>query len=88
MKTIKNPDPRRCADVEYFSLYGSGVICQCGYFWWDVEPRDEYNDDYRERVTLMCMKDDKPLTSGIIKHTALRGCCSWKPKFEEERKED
>lgn len=82
MKSIKNPDPRRCADVEYFGAYGSGVVCKCGFFWWDIGPRDEYADDYREFVAIMCMKDDKPLTMGIIQHTARRGCCSWKPEFE------
>lgn len=39
------------------------------------------------RVTLKCMKDDKPLTMGIIKHAALRGCCAWKPAFDEQQKE-
>ena len=76
-------DPRRCADIGHFSIWGSDVSCKCGHFWWDCGPKDEYNDDYSPRTVLMCMKDDKPLTMGMINHTARHGCCCWKPEFED-----
>jgi hypothetical protein len=84
MRVHSNPDPRRCADIRYFSMWGDGVICRCGNFWWDCGPKDESGEIPGDYVDIVCMKDDKRLTMGIINHTALRGCCSWKPYFEEE----
>lgn len=81
---LKNPDPRRCADVKYFSMYGGGVIYRCGNFWYDCGPKDESGEIPGKYVDIRCMHDDKTLTIGVINHTALRGCCCWKPYFGEE----
>jgi len=86
MKPPENPDPRRCADIKYFSMFGDGVICQCEYFWWDCGPKDESGEKPGEYVDIRCQKDDRKLTMGIIDHTSRRGCGSWKPCFDEELK--
>lgn len=88
MKIKPEKDPRRCADIKYISMYGGGVKCICKYFWWDCGPIDESGEIPGEYTSLMCMYDDKRLTMGIINHTALRGCCCWKPCFDSEEFED
>jgi hypothetical protein len=83
MKSTESPDPRRCADIRYFSMWGGGVDYRCGFFWYDCGPKDESGEIPGEYVEIICMKDDRKLTMGIIDHTARRGCCCWKPCFED-----
>lgn len=81
-------DPRRCADIEYFSMFGTGVNCICGHFWWDYGPLDESGETTSAMYTnLACTSSGSldRITRGVINHTAKRGCCRWKPCFDEER---
>jgi len=78
------PDPRRCADIRYFSMDGSGIYCRCKYFWWDYGPLDEISCEHKFYTNIACCCSGKleHITMGIIKHTSNRGCCMWKPEFE------
>ncbi len=80
------PDPRRCADIEYISMWGTGIKCICGHFWWDCGPIDESEETTTKMYkTLGCTCTGKieKINMSIVKSTAIRGCCSWKPEFEE-----
>ena len=83
---MSNPDPRRCADIEYISVWGGGVKCVCGNFWWDCGPIDEggetSNKMYKE-ICCTCTGKIERIGMGVVKSTAIRGCCSWKPVFDE-----
>lgn len=86
MNKITNPDPRRCADIEYFSMYGGGVKCICDHFWWDHGPLDESGETTNKMyTTIACTQSGniERITMGVINHTAKRGCCCWKPCFDE-----
>jgi hypothetical protein len=83
---LDNLDPRRCADIEYISMWGGGITCICGNFWWDCGPIDESGEiTTKEYKNICCTASGKIERIGmnIIKHTAKRGCCCWKPCFEE-----
>lgn len=89
MKDFKK-DPRRCADIEYISMYGHGVKCICKYFWWDCGPIDESGETPGEYKELACWAtgDLERISMGVIKHTALRGCCCWKPCLDEDNEDE
>ena len=89
MKEFKK-DPRRCADIKYISMFGTGVKCICKYFWWDCGPIDESGETPGEYKELACWAtgDLERIPMGVIKHTALRGCCCWKPCFDKEESDD
>jgi hypothetical protein len=90
MKAKPEKDPRRCADIEYMSMYGSGVKSRCGHFWWDCGPIDPAGEILGEYKELACESTGRleRITMGVINHTAIRGCCSWKPCFDEDEIDD
>jgi len=78
-------DPRRCADIEYFSMSGGGIKCICEHFWWDYGPLDEMESPTKYYKEICCTVSRKIERIGmsVVKHTAKRGCCCWKPCFDE-----
>ena len=85
--TEQRLDPRRCADIEYISMRGNGVKCKCGHFWWDCGPKDELADhiEYYKEICCTATGDIERISMGVVKSTAIRGCCAWKPCFDEEQ---
>ena len=79
------PDPRRCADIKYFSMFGQGVKCICKHFWWDCGPIDPSGENPGEFKEICCTSTGniERITMGVINHTAKRGCCCWKPCFDD-----
>lgn len=83
---VKEKDPRRCADIEYFSMWSSnGIKCICKHFWWDCGPIDESEEttsDMYKTIGCTCSGNIERITMGVVNHTAKRGCCCWKPELE------
>ena len=87
MKSQENiKDPRRCADITHWSLFGTGITPICKHFWWDCGPIDEMADKVKYYKEICCTISGKieRIGMGVVNHTAKCGCCCWKPEFVEE----